>query len=230
MSDAFNSTYFAMDSRLKTVDIIANNLANAQTTGFKSDFGQVLKMTGNVDVKTSSDLSQGDMMATHNDLDAAIAGEGFFAVETPGGVRYTRAGNFAVSESGDLTTKDGAKVLSSSGSPINVSGGSASIQNGGSVTVNGTEVATLRVVTFRDPQLLKKEGAQRFQWTGATEDVLDVPEPNVKAGHLEQSNTNATEEMVHLMTAYRDFEAMQRAMKTFSEMNSRLIQEMGKLT
>src|SRR5262245_50423118 len=116
--DAIFTGYNAMDVQMKIVDAITNNLANAQTTGFKREFERVKETANGVDVETQADLSPGDLIATGNDLDVAVDGPGFFAIETPAGVRYTRAGAFEINASGNLVTKDGMKVLSSNGSPV----------------------------------------------------------------------------------------------------------------
>ena len=231
MSDAFFEAYSALEARMKIVDVITNNLANAQTVGFKRDFGEILRNEEGYDVGTTVDLSVGDLINTGNELDAAISGGGFFAVETPQGVRYTRSGSFALSSGGELVTKDGMKVLSSSGSPIVPGEGKVEIHDAGSVLVDGNEVATLKIVSFKDIGKLQKEGLSRYVWNGAPDGVEDVPEPRVKGGHLERSNVNAVDEMVHLMSAYREFEAVQRTLKTLTtDMNTKLIEELGRLT
>ncbi len=231
MSDSFSDSYFALDARLKMLDVIANNLANAETTGFKRDFGTILEMENTYQVGTSVDLSPGDLVATQNPLDVAINGSGFFAVETPQGVRYTRAGDFALSDKGDLVTKDGMPVLSSSDSPIHIGEGVVTIQGDGVVSADGVEVATLKVVNFKTTEGLEKEGFHRFVWNGSPQDIEDVPEPTLKNGFLERSNVNSVNEMVHLMAAYRDFESVQRAVKTLvTDMNTKLIQELGKIS
>jgi len=231
MSDAFSAAYSALDARMKIVDVIANNLANAETTGFKRDFGRILESQNGFDVGTAVDLSPGDFFATNNDLDVAINGSGFFAVQTPQGIRYTRAGSFELSSKGDLVTKDGMPILSTSNSPIHVGEGAVAIRDTGAVTVDGNEVATLKLVNFKKTEGLQKEGLYRFLWNGSPQDVEDVPEPSVKSGHLEHSNVNGINEMVHLMAAYRDFESVQRAVKTLmTDMNTKLIQELGKLS
>jgi flagellar basal-body rod protein FlgF len=231
MSDPITAAYSALQSRLNMVDVIANNLANAQTSGFKKDFAHILESEQGFDTATTVDLSPGDMVPTGHGLDAAIDGSGFFAVQTSSGIRYTRAGSFIVNADGDLVTKDGMKLLSNSNSPINVGDGQVAIQDGGVVTVDGNETAQLKIVNFRNAHNLEKEGLYRFKWNGAANDVVDVPEPRVKGGYLEASNVNAVDEMVHLMSAYRDFESVQRTMKTMmTDMNSRLIQELGKLS
>ena len=231
MSDPFFDAYSALEARMKVVDVITNNLANSQTIGFKRDFGEILHSAEGFDVGTHVDLSIGDLINTGNELDVAINGDGFFAVQTPDGVRYTRTGSFALNSSGDLVTKDGMKVLSSSGTPIAVGQGDVEIQEGGAVMVDGSEIATLKVVTFQDSAKLQKEGFYRFKWNGTADEVQDVPEPGVKGGSLERSNVNPVNEMVHLMSAYREFESVQKTLKTLtSDMNTKLIEELGRLS
>jgi flagellar basal-body rod protein FlgG len=215
---------------MKLIEIVTNNLANSQTTGFKRDFGRVLESQQLLDVGTSIDTTSGDITATQNPLDVAIDGEGYFAIQTPAGVRFTRNGSFSLNESGDLVTKQGMKVLSSSGSPINVTGNNIGIQDGGIVTADGNEVATLKIVTFRNINLLQKEGSNQFVWNGGTGDVQEVNQPRVKSGALERSNVNSMSEMIQLMGAYREFESVQKNLKTLdTDMNARLIQELGRI-
>ena len=230
MSDAFTDAYVGLDSRMKMIEIVTNNLANAQTTGFKRDFGRVLESQQLLDVGTSIDTSPGDITTTQNPLDVAIDGPGFFAIQTPAGVRYTRNGSFSLTESGDLVTKQGMKVLSSSGSPINVTGNVIGIQDGGTVTADGNEVANLKIVTFPIMRLLEKEGSNQFVWNGSAGDVHDVDLPRVKSGALERSNVNSMNEMIQLMGAYREFESVQKTLKTLDgDMNAKLIQELGRI-
>ena len=83
---------------------------------------------------------------------------------------------------------------------------------------------------FKDPAKLQKEGLSRLVWTGTPDGVQDVPEPRLKSGALERSNVNAMDEMVHLMSAYREFEAVQKTLRTLmTDMNGKMIQELGKL-
>ena len=230
MSDAFMTAYAALDARMKIVDVIANNLANSETVGFKRDFGHILEGENGFDVGTAIDVSSGDLIATRNELDVAIEGPGFFAIQTPQGVRYTRNGTFALNSEGDLVTKDGMPVLSTTDSPIRVGEGTITVDDTGAILVNGSEVGTLRLVNFKSPAGLEKEGLSRFRWTGSPGDIENVPEPRVKSGHIEKSNVNSIDEMVHLMAAYRDFESVQRTIKTLtSDMNAKLIQELGRL-
>ena len=230
ITGAIKDTYTALDARMKIVDVIANNLANANTTGFKRDFGHILENKIGSEAATQVDLTPGQIISTGNELDAALNGAGFFVVDTPNGQRYTRSGNFAVNDAGELVTKEGLKVMSTSNSSITVGEGKVEIRDGGVITVDGNEVGTLKVVNFSDAKNLQKEGLSRFLWKGAPGGVQTVTDPPVKGGYLERSNVNAIDEMVHLMSAYREFESVQRALKTLmTEMDGKLIQELGKL-
>ena len=230
MSDTFLDSYSALQARMKIVDVITNNLANANTVGFKRDFGQVLRNETGSDVATQVDLTSGDLIPTGNELDVAMNGSGFFVIDTPNGQRYTRSGNFALNAAGELITKDSMKVLSTSGAPIVIGEGKVEIQDNGAVMVDGNEVATLKVVTFNQPSLLQKEGFYRLSWNGPASEIQTVTDPQVKGGYLERSNVNSIDEMVHLMAAYREFEAVQRTLRTLmTDMNSKLIQELGRL-
>jgi flagellar basal-body rod protein FlgG len=231
MSGPFLDAYTALQARLKIVDVITNNLANANTAGFKRDFATILQDEAGFDYAgTQADLAPGEIAATGNDLDVAINGPGFFVIDTPGGRRYTRMGSFNVNAAGELVTKDGMKVLSTSDTPIVIGDGKAEIRDGGVVTADGNEIATLKIVTFNDRSKIQKEGNSRFVWTGAPNGIQTVSDPSVKSAYLERSNVNAVDEMVHLMAAFREFEAVQKSLKTLmSEMNDKLIQEFGKL-
>ena len=231
MADTFIDTYSALDARMKLVDAIANNLANANTTGFKRDFGRIYRGEIGYEASTQIDLSPGEVTATGNSLDVALNGPGFFVIETPEGQRYTRAGNFGLNAAGEIITKDGMRVLSTSDSPIAVGEGKIEIRDGGVVSVDGNEVGSLKVVILPDPAKIEKEGQTRFAWRGASNAVQTVSDPPVQGGVLERANVNAIDEMVHLMSAYREFEAVQRSLKTMmSDMNSKLIQELGRLS
>ncbi len=236
MNDAVFSAYQALEARMKMVDIIANNMANVQTSGFKRDFGQVLQETAedgtaSIEVYSKVDLGPGDLVATGNDMDVAIEGSGFFAVETDNGIRYTRNGSFMVSGDGELVMKDGTRVLDDGDSPIPLGRGRISIQGTGDVLVDGNTVATLKLVDFNDPNFLQKEGLFRLKWTGDAADVFDVLEPRVKSGHLEKSNVDSINEMVALMTAFREFESVAQTLRTItSDMDKQMLAELADLT
>ena len=217
------------------IDIIANNIANTQTAGFKRDFSQVFEEATATETKVvvSSfiDLTPGVPVSTGRDLDAAIDGDGFFVVETDNGPRYTRNGSFQVNADGDLVLQDGHRVLGENNAPIFVGPGLVRIQDGGDIIVNDNVVGTLRIVTFDDPSLIEKEGMFRLRWGGDPTGVQDVVEPRVKGAHLEGSNVNSVIEMVGLMTAFREFESVSQTIRSIAtDMDKRLLAELADLT
>lgn len=236
MSDALFSAYQALETRMQIVDIVANNLANVETSGFKKDFTQVFEEVVNeegathIGVRSHIDMSTGVHQATGRELDAAIDGPGFFVVEFEGEYRYTRAGSFQVNADGEMVMQDGLRVLGGDGGPIVLENGPVRIDRNGDVYVNEGVVGTLRVVDFDDPALLEKEGLSRFRWTGENAGVRDAIEPRVMGGYLESSNVNPVMEMITMMDAFRDFESMSQTLRTIANnMDQRLITELGSL-
>ncbi len=236
MSDALFSAYQALETRMQIVDIVANNLANVQTSGFKKDFTQVFEEVVNeegatdIGVRSHIDMSTGVLQATGRDLDAGIDGPGFFVIEFEEEERYTRAGSFQINADGELVTPDGFRVLGSDGGSIVLEDGTPRIDRNGDVYVNDSVVGTLRVVSFDDPAMLEKDGLSRFRWTGEDAEVRDAIEPKVMGGYLESSNVNPVMEMITMMSAFREFESMSQTLRTISSnMDQRLITELGSL-
>ncbi|NNL85026.1 MAG: flagellar basal-body rod protein FlgF [Myxococcales bacterium] len=243
MSDSFYISTAGAAARLKQLDIVANNLANMATSGFKSDrvvFDAALEgairsldgtpapgATGHVFGSAGAshfDPSRGSAVQTGRGLDAAIDGLGYFVVETPDGVRYTRAGSFNVSPVGELVTPSGDPVLGEGG-PITVGSEAARIQADGSVVGDsGAEFGKLQVVEFSDPAQLEKVGDAQFR---APADVVDLPveSPLLLPGAIEGSNVDPTRELATLMILQRSYEAAMQVMRSEDESVSRLLQE-----
>ena len=181
MGELYVSTSGAV-SRLHQLEIVANNLANVDTLGFKADRTRfqsaLVSQVQNPDgvpaagaparafVQTqgvTTDHATGNVVATGRGLDAVIDGPGFFAVETNGGTRYTRAGSFIVDADGTITTLDGKPVLGEGG-PIQVGGSVPTILASGAVVdAEDNELGRLRIDTFADPNTLVKEGTNLFR-------------------------------------------------------------------
>lgn len=255
-----------MMTQMNRTSVIANNLANAATSGFKRDrvvdeeFGPMLirrindgdpngditrikqfhvgdtipPVVGNLGLgaKTAeivTDLSQGNMQDTGNQLDLAIAGNGFFAVATPQGVRYTRDGSFIRAANGDIVNHRGERVLNRQGRAINIPEEAVRIAVGhdGTVFADGEELGTLQLVEFDDPRAAVKEGDNHYvarpgarpqQATGS-----------VEQGVLEMSNANVINEMVELIDNYRIYEANSRAVTTQDTMLDHSVNQVGRL-
>lgn len=261
----------------RNVETIANNVANANTPGFKKEqivFKEYLaameKNDGQIDLPQkewkSEDFyrsynaedafvkvdgtytlhEQGQLSPTSNAFDNALNGPGFFEVLTPNGVRYTRKGNLSINKDGKLVTDQGFLLLSKapqdnadsegkvtlSTSPesraIMVGNNKFTINLDGEVFSGANKSADLSLVEFNDVHALKKEGNSLF---------INPDQKNIKSGELktsvhqgfvEQSNVNAVSEMSALINANRNFETIQRVIKTYDTMSGKAVNEISK--
>ena len=205
-------------------DMIANNLANVGTTGFKKDmvyFDQALRM------HVTTNLSQGNIRRTGNTLDVALEGEGFFKVQTPAGIRYTANGKFHLNAEGLLVTAEGDPVLGSSG-PISIQGKEITIDDSGRIEVDESAVDRLSIASFQRPERLQKEGSSYYIYNGDEEEISEPQQTSVRQGYVEESNVVVTEEMIRMVEALRHFESYQKVLQTFDETDARVVNEVGK--
>lgn len=229
---------------MQRLDVLANNLANAGTAGFKRDrilFESVLASVNNptqtpgilTDAPPLSglvqevDYSAGALKQTGNTFDLALDGNGFFVVNTPNGKAYTRQGSFRLDAGGRLVTSEGYEVQG--GGPIVVAGGRLEIDAEGKVLVDGGQVGLLEIVDFPKPYQLQKTGSSLF----LPANPQAVPRPAsgavVKQGYLEESNVSPVLEMVQLIETSRYFEACSKAVKAYDDMAGKAANEMGKV-
>jgi flagellar basal body rod protein FlgG len=222
-----------MTSAQQLLDIVAHNLANVSTNGFKREaavFNDTLQRamyaddgryigqlgTGGWMQDHYVDMAVGNATVTGNPLDVAILGEkGFFAVQTPNGVRYTRDGSFAINQDRQLTTHDGKPVLDGGGREITLPAGEVRIDGTGNVVVDGQQVAQIGVYDGA----VTKMGEGLYQ--GAS--MKPVDEPLVQSGAVEGSNVNAIEEMIAMIQLNRIFEMAQRGAQSQDEMTQKLL-------
>lgn len=221
-----------MQPRLMRLDVIANNVANADTTGYKKDsiFVQIMKdvgvaqSTGNgelagLDVKEFTDFTEGSLRPTNSPFDVAIQGEGFFVLNTPDGTRYTRNGNFKIDENGDVVNSVGFQVMGSGGKislpdAERIQQNDLTITKSGEIYLGQNLMGKLRVVTFSDMQKLLKTAGTMFTAEEQPQDVRLADENStVRQGYLEESNVEALTEMVQLVELTRGFETDQRTMR-----------------
>lgn len=206
-------------------ETISNNLANQNTNGFRKDiisFNQTLSMN----YISETDFTPGSVRYTGNELDVALEGQGFFKVQTPAGIRFTRDGAFSLNAQGVLVTRSGDTVLGQNG-PIQISGSQVAIESDGQVLVDDQPVDKLMVVDFEQPQFLKKEGGSYYRHQLEEKGNLTVDQANVKQNYLESSNVNPTEEMIKMLEAFRAFESAQKAISTIDEITSRMLNDQG---
>jgi len=216
-------------------NIIANNLSNVQTVGYKRDvpvFYKALSKSmynlSNPDVDSSYTVfQQGELQPTGNKLDLAIEGEGFFKVKTPAGIRYTRSGNFHLNRDRVLVTAGGFPVMGR-GNEICLRGENISIQPDGTISVDGTVADKIEIVTFADLRGLRKEGGSLFTLDQPQEEK-EPSQSRIHQGSLEASNVNMMEEMIQMIDSLRWFESCHRLVQAQDEMKAKAINEMGKL-
>ena len=191
-----------MRSSMQSLDLLANNMANSSTNGFKGDseFHTAFISEAAEDPTgepTSlpaveqrwTDFAQGTLEPTSNPLDFGLTGKGFFVVQGPSGPLYTRNGSFQLSASGALTTKDGYPLLDRGNQPLKLThpGQPITVLPDGTVQQNGETVGAMQVVDFKQPGSLLKQGGNYFQGeTGAQSSIADKTQIN--QGKIETSN------------------------------------------
>jgi len=216
------------------LDATANNIANASTAGFHGDrvtFREALTAARSPDIASvgagtaSIDSQAGALTQTENPLDLALEGDGYFGVATPGGPRYTRAGNFQLDQARNLVTADGFQVRGAGGAPINVpaDAGDIAIAVDGTVSAGGNEIGKLELVRFA-PNQLKREGGTLFSATGRP---LTTDLPRVRSGMLEAANVNVVRDVVDLVKVSRTYESLMRMIQGYHDIESRAARELG---
>jgi len=231
----------SMSPRMRQQEVIADNIANSQTPGFKKNsvFMRMVQSaqsgTGSVSPnweeqmidRVYTDFGQGSLEHTGRDLDVALESDGFFVVDTPLGEAYTRNGAFSISPAGLLVTSNGDPVQTDSGT-LAVTGSSIAIANDGQISVDGQPVGALRIVNFEAPENLERLGGTLYR-TSADMPPEDVTGPLVRQGYLEKSNVDVLREMVDMIDSYRAFESSQRLIQIQDESLSKAVNEVGKL-
>lgn len=221
--------------------LTANNLANVNTPGFKADLfnAQTMYLTGNtlindtvvIQQPNNSNFTAGGLMTTGRDLDVAIQGEGWFAVQDEGGKEaYTRAGDFKLTENGVLVTASGRPVLGDGG-PISIPPAQRiDIGSDGTISIVPLDadpkalavLDRIKLAKIDRQDLIKGiDGLMRLEKGGI---APTDPTINVVGGALESSNVNAAEEMVNMITAGREFETQMKIMQSVDENGQRLAQ------
>ncbi len=231
-------------SAMRRMDIISNNLANANTPGFKKDKMQFEGLlAGNQNppaVPQGStadpilqkenvyiDYAQGPMNQTGNPFDISIDGDGFFEVSTPDGPAYTRQGNFRMSADGTLVTADGFPVMGQGG-PIQIQGSKVEIDATGAVTVDGTPAGIIKLVDFPKPYNLTRTSSASF--VPANPQVIpQASKGEVRQGQLEGSNVEAISEMVQMIENSRYFDACQRVVRGFDDIAAKATNDLGRV-
>jgi len=208
----------SLDVRMKNMSIVANNLSNLNTTGFKRTipFSEVLSNEGKTKVKEIVDYRQGELVPTGGNFDLALDGDDvFFAIQTEDGTRYTRNGRFTLSEEGFLVDANGDSVLGKSGE-INIKGAmlnddqTVNISESGEVRVGEILVDSVMVVKFEDPQKLKNTSSSQYSMEDDAHEQAKDDEFKLFQGYLEGANVNAITEMESMINVNMDYTSAQK--------------------
>lgn len=233
-----------MRARMEELDILANNLANTSSRGYKAD-REMYSLYSSADASGSGesgpetlpwikstwvDFSQGTTAPTGNPSDVALVGKGFLAVRGSAGTLYTRNGSLKVTSKGDLVAAEDRAVLDANGNPVKLNPSLPyDIDRGGVVTQAGNTVAQLSLVEFSNPGGLVKAGQSYFQTTGSAVVATPAIATEVHQGQLEESNAGPAEGAVRLVSVMRQFEMLQKAITLGAEMDKQAISEVAKV-
>ncbi len=245
MDSGYYAAMTGLVARTQALDTAAANLANAQTLGYRAereyfrsvllgpdaDNSQLGEAANRFGVLGGDRLSaaQGPLEKTGNPLDFAVVGEGFFAIQTSKGTRYTRDGSFHRSQTGMLVTEENEPVLSSVKQPIAIPQGEVSVGDDGMISVGGGALGKVGVFSFPVAAQLTPEGANRYL---APEGVLPkaVDDQRVRGGVLEGANQDVVQGTLDLMMMQRQAEMMQKALTVFhTDFNKTAAEELPKV-
>ena len=233
-------------ARVESLDMLANNIANASSPGFKTDresFSLYLSQEATdspagttptvqpVIERQWTDFTQGSMTPTGNQLDLALSGKGFFVASAPSGPVYTRDGSFQLSTQGQLQTMDGYPIQGQDGKPIQVdSSKPVDIGPDGMVRQDGQDISQISVVDFQDPAALAKQGNNYFRIDVSTAQPMPGASAQIQQGKIEGANSQPAESAVRLVSVMRQFESLQKALAIGNEMNREVVTDVAKVT
>ena len=231
----------------RSMDIVANNIANANTTGFKVE----TLLLENSPARTAEhsdgpselqyvetwgmgrDFSQGTLELTNRPFDFAIEGDGFFGLETDAGTEYTRDGRFHVDNIGQLVSADGSPVLDAdTRAPIILDPNAQNVRiiDGGAVIEDGAQVGRIGVFDIVDRGALSKEGNGRYTLELDPEEAepLAMFDAVVRQGYVEGSNVSSIVELTDMMQIMRAYASVSKFLKDAEELNRSAIERLGK--
>lgn len=242
-----NAAYIGLSRQMtlrRELDIVANNIANADTTGFKVEQLMVGTEVGararndNVrpsvsfvmDTGVDRDYGQGALQQTGRTLDFAIEGEGaFFTLQDGAGEAYTRDGAFTLDPEGRLTTQGGLPVLADGGEIIlDPALGAVSVAPDGSISQNGQPVGRLSVVRFETLSVLVKSGDGLYRNTSNAQ-PMEATDARVRQGMLEGSNVNPILEITNLIEISRAYERITKLIEQSTDLSKRAVERLGRV-
>ena len=225
--NGMSSAAAALQMLERRQQVLSNNLANASTRGFKAEtaFARIIG-DAMATTDTALDLSPGTLTETHNTLDLAIEGDGFFVTSTPGGERLVRNGSFRLDADRRLVTEHGNPVLGDDG-PISLPLGVAEVDATGLVKVNGKPVQRLRVERVAEGTQLQHEGGTQFL-PDATRQSIPPTQRIVRQGFIEESNVNPMSAMTAMLEILHRYGAAQKTLSTIDAVRGIAVTDLAK--
>ena len=224
-------------AQARKLDMVANNLANVSTNGYRAQrtfqnvYQRHVGSPGNRAVALAGSwepAGAGVHAPTGNPLDVALGDGQLLVLQTPAGRRYSRDGALSIGSGGELVDAKGNAVLDPRGVPITGLDAGSEILADGRVMRDGNEVATLQIARY-DPELHQRVGGNLLSAAGREDDVDVVEDPQLRPGHVEQSNAAAVEELVRLIEIKRAFETYQKLVSlTMNDVNRRAVNDIAK--
>ncbi len=242
-----NSLLISLSQQLaayRSMDVIANNLANASTPGFKREAAkfeefvtQVRPAEGQTGTQSVSfvkdagimrDISQGNIENTGAPFDLAINGQGYFKVQTPQGDRYTRDGHFTLNQEGQLVTS-GGYALQGDGGAITITPDDGQVQIGADGTISGKsgQIGKIAVMDFANPRSLTKQGANLYD--AGSQAANTATDATVRQGMLESSNVQPVIEISHMIEVMRAYEATATLNQSQQDLARQAIDKLGRM-
>lgn len=234
-----NISYIGLSQQLslqQQMNMTANNLANMSTPGYRaqqtlfSEYvsqprgGDIIRQTSNSG--SYRDLSVGSLTQTHNPFDVALQERGYFAVQTPGGMRYTRDGAFSLNADRQLVNKNGYPIMNENNEMIQVQADATQIRitEDGEITSEAGTIGRLKVVNFENEQAMLRTGENLFNPNG--QDEIIVENVRIVQGFTENSNVNPVIEMNRMIEVLRSYQATQRMLQNDHERIRNTIQKL----
>jgi flagellar basal-body rod protein FlgF len=240
-----NPGYIALSrmvAQQRALDVRAENIANADTPGFKgesvmfSDYllqqrgvttppgGQTVQMVQ--DRATWRDFGEGNLEKTGNALDLALQGDGFFTVNTARGPRYTRSGRFTISQAGQIVDMAGNALVGTDGRPITITPDDTNltVTSDGSISSNAGQVGKFRIVRFDDQQSMQAEGSSMFN---TSQPARVVAQPNVMQGAVEGANVQPILQLTQMMSEMRDYQDVSQFVDAEAKREQSAIDQIG---
>lgn len=234
-------------ARMESLEMLANNLANAGTSGFKADrerYSTYWSAEATISLSAGRggpgvspviernwiDFTQGALTRTGVPTHVAITGPGFLTVRRGNETLYTRNGELQINSQGSLVNAEGLDVLGANGQPVLLDAAQQlEIRADGSIWQGGAQTGQLRLSEFADPQDLQKAGHNCYRWPGPPDQIGVGTGTRVLQGTLEAANTGPAEGAVRMVNVLRQFESLQKALQLGSEMSRRLVEEVAKV-